>query len=112
MVVHTFVVLLHQWQIDVFQAVEIVDARTFISDARYIAQGQKCFASKIVGRQHVVVHGGECNHCTLSQTLFQSYRKLEAFVEVWIQSFLKSKENWQKEYMNINLWMVVYMFVA
>lgn len=85
-VVLTLIQLLHQWQLDLLQAVEVVHAGAVVRHSGYVSQGQEGLPAKVIGRQDVVVHHREADHGTFGETLLQGHGELKAFIEYGIQS--------------------------
>lgn len=86
----TFVMLLHQWQVDLLQAMEIVHTCRVLGNTGNITQSQECFTGEIVGRNNVMIHDSEAYHCALVRALLQRNSELVAFLPVGIQCFLNS----------------------
>lgn len=84
----TFVMLLHQWQVDLLQAMEIVHTCRVLGNTGNITQCQECFTGEIVGRNNVMIHYSEAYHSALVRALLQRNSELVAFLPVGIQCFL------------------------
>ena len=69
----TLILLEHEDQVDLLEAVEGVQTLRYGGHARNGVERQQGFAGEIVGRQHVVVHDGEQQHGRFLATLFHCH---------------------------------------
>lgn len=88
----TFVLLLHQRQLNLLEPMEVIHTGAVVRHTGYIAQRQKRLSTKIIGREHIVIHDCEANHGAIDQALLQCDRKLKALIENGIQSALQERE--------------------
>lgn len=88
----TFVLLLHQRQLNLLEPMKVIHAGAIVRHTGYVTQGQIRFPTKIIGREHIVIHDSEANHGAIGETLLQRNRKLKAFIENGIQSALQGEE--------------------
>lgn len=87
----TFVLLLHQRQLNLLEPMEVIHAGAIVRHTGYVTQGQIRFPTKIIGREHIVIHDSKANHGAIGETLLQRNRKLKAFIENGIQSALQEE---------------------
>lgn len=71
---------------------KVIHAGAIVRHTGYVTQGQIRFPTKIIGREHIVIHDSEANHGAIGETLLQRNRKLKAFIENGIQSALQGEE--------------------
>lgn len=77
----TFVLLLHQRQLNLLEPMEVIHTGAVVRHTGYITQRQIRLPTKIIGREHIVIHDSEANHGAIDEALFQCDRKLKAFIE-------------------------------
>ena len=65
---------MHQNQIDLLETVECVQSLRCCRHSRNGVEREQGLASKVVGRQYVVIHDGEEEHCRFLSALFQRHR--------------------------------------
>lgn len=87
----TFVLLLHQRQLNLLEPMKVIHAGAIVRHTGYVTQGQIRFPTKIIGREHIVIHDSKANHGAIRETLLQRNRKLKTFIENGIQSALQEE---------------------